>query len=333
MLSFNPKLGIEDNEKQDVATVLFKLRTHRKDHICLQEVLPGLKIKNLVVVKPTSSDIISLRSQVTKPADVVQHLNQNQPAVAFCNGKSASFADSFIVLKLVSAISWLDRELDSVILLLQSKRKETPKERRATDSEFRANLEKALLAHNGVFQQKFNMLPIFVYITDATNIALPSVDVDLQQCVIVNAAKHIQFYGAYRKTLRDLRNREDDEPSAIKKKEHENKQRRDRHQALKDKEADPKVINAVLESSGNEQSLLKFTVHQLKAVCQHQQIPFGPKDTKAQLAKKIHAAVVKDNALQPPAKKSKKTTTTSVIVPKNKQQATPSKKKKSLRKK
>ena len=272
LLSFEPGLDFEANERQDLATILHHLIVSQQQRISLSSVLPGLVLEgnsDVMVIKPESCLITCLRTQVLRPADINSVLKECRTN-AFRNGKTASFGDSFIVLKLADA--WVlatGEELTHAIVIVQSKRKETAKKRRETDVEFDKDRQKAFLDHMVEFH-RYGMLPIFVYITDATNVQLES-GIGPYQCLI-NSAKHVSFYGAYRTKLRELRNLDDDDPMIQVQKNARNRRRREKRKMQDNDEKSSKVLqqesSKILAKLTTKQQLTRMHNKSLQAFCQ-----------------------------------------------------------------
>lgn len=284
LLSLEPELDSEANERQDLATILYRLAISQEEKVSLSSVLPGLVLlegnEDVMVLKPKSCLITCLRTQVLQPADINNALKECPNTNAFRNGKSASFGDSFIILEL--ADEWVlpastkkeqqqSISLTHAIVIVQSKRKETAKKRRETDGEFDKDRQKAFLDHMVEFQ-RYRMLPIFVYITDATNVRLES-EIGPYQCLI-NSEKHVSFYGSYRTKLRELRNLEDDDPMIQMQKNARNRRRREKRKMQNNEKSSSKALqqqerSEILAKLATKQRLTKVHNNSLKDFCKY----------------------------------------------------------------
>jgi hypothetical protein len=274
LLSMDQGLSLDDNEKQDLATILFRLLTYQEDSVPLSKILPGLQLpQGEVVVKKPHHHVISKLHTIVDSVRKLRIVMSSGPAscCAYLNGQKASFADGWCSLELVSEMDpW-----SSVLLVVQSKRKETYEARNAPDTQFQQELEKAVLGHFNDFKEH-RILPIFVYITDANGLsseqtAFAAVVSEEYYCCIITSASHQLFYGKYRTILRDFKNAHPDDPL----------------QGLR------KLINtdnspeALMERIKKGEKLSKARLGDLQEFCRHFGVDFEQTDTISSLKERI----------------------------------------------
>jgi hypothetical protein len=301
ILSLNPILNKDDNERQDVATVLFRLIHYQGNYkkskrksivpIPLSSVFPRLKLQEgqeVYVDAPASCTIEELRTRVEHPDDV-RSIIQNCPQIsAFINGKNAAFADSFIVLKYHNPPAIPDAP-DYVIILIQSKRKETPKKRKEVDKSFSNDLQKALLNHQEEFT-KVKMKPVFIYITDAENASKSTDDLEELHCIIT-AKEHTEFYGGYRTMLRQLRNVDEDDPIIQLGKQHNNKRKKKCKKVKQPQQPTEDEIQQAIKRVETGLSIARCKNKLLQALCAHYNIPITSKATKTELVQLLESTL------------------------------------------
>lgn len=171
ILSFAGELSSQQNEVQDLAVLLHRLGcTGARSVLLLSQVLlPGFQTQQdlSVEVPGNTTDIEQLRTHVLEPEAFLNYVEK--PVRAYVNGKTAGGADSFILLKLTVGV----QGCEWVLILIQSKRKETPEARGEVDKELWDNYNKTIW-RRGIeqFLDK-KIFPIFLYLTDAKTFGNP----------------------------------------------------------------------------------------------------------------------------------------------------------------
>jgi hypothetical protein len=202
VLRLSPTLDKDENEKQDLATVLHHLWREsvieRRKEVDLAEFIPGLAHGIYVVEPPKKFAVKYLRNRVNNVKDLEALFNSwyksfDRDGQAFKNAERASWGDTFVFLKLVKQKKWM-------VLILQSKRRASKEEQRKTQS-LTKDLNKVLGKKRTAFVgSMFDYL--YLFITDcsvAEQIAYP------EHFCVITRNKHKEFYGEYRQKLRDIR--------------------------------------------------------------------------------------------------------------------------------
>jgi len=196
LFSYDNKLTADNNEIQDLSTILWRLSCHPKSStVDLSEIIPVVPREKFTIIVPHNLKTQGSSSRISG-WDVISSMTTNKKLShqAIINGRNASFADSFLLLQIAgNKKEWL-------VILIQSKRKESFQNRQKKDGELAADLSKVL----GKWNQNQHPNYIFLYITDAKEVT--PVQHSYENVFVISAKEHEKFYGTLRSQLKTMRN-------------------------------------------------------------------------------------------------------------------------------
>jgi len=209
----NPTLDSDNNELQDVATIMNSLWIYKYQNPDLKGIdladslhIPGLKHKTFIVNDPINYKVEPLRWTVTTTGQAAElrnkleeeikvesiDLQRKKPFCAFTNGAKAAWGDGFIFLRLFQSDKWL-------CLIVQSKRKAVNFMKK--DKQLQADLDKVFGKQESF--DKYNMSCLYLYVTDSSVVEQPTTHRD--NVYVIARDDQERFYGAYRAKLKRLR--------------------------------------------------------------------------------------------------------------------------------
>lgn len=172
ILEWEAALPSDKNEVQDLVVLLHRLAsaaTRRVAHLFTEVILPGTQSEeDLVVEVPANtSECISLRKRIQEPNQFLAYAAEKKGA-AYVNGKGASGGDAFLLLKLevpTMGCEW-------VVIIVQSKRKESLEERKKVDTAVLKDYNKSIWRRDIEQFMANKMFPVFLYLTDAEKLGV-----------------------------------------------------------------------------------------------------------------------------------------------------------------
>ena len=155
LLRLDAKLNPDDNEAQDLAVLVHKLSAQPKTTCKLADIITGMP--DISVKIPSDLSWERLPSCVKSPSDLLPLFGQS--CSAFINAPHAPFYSFIMLVEPFGSFT-------CVVLLLQSKRKETAKRRAEIDNGLFWDFEKTIFQHSAAYEAN-HILPVYLYITDA----------------------------------------------------------------------------------------------------------------------------------------------------------------------
>jgi len=196
-------ISSEDNEKQDIATIISKIyipfMVFARYELDLHEIYNGFPQNKYIIKTPSCWRITKNLSQVKLLEDISL---LKASSLGFINAAHASFADGWII--------FYSPKGEMIVLIIQSKRIKTRKDQ---NSEVPAKLvvdelEKVFgveVVRNSNNLKLKGVQYIFMFITDKNSIANTNLPEDVY---LIPKPKHKDFYGRYRELVRNLHDTE-----------------------------------------------------------------------------------------------------------------------------
>jgi len=193
----------EDNEKQDIATIISKIyipfMVFARYELDLHEIYNGFPQNKYIIKTPFCWRINKNLSQVKLLEDISL---LKASSLGFINAAHASFADGWII--------FYSPKGEMIVLIIQSKRIKTIKDQNTevTAKLVVEELEKVF----GAEVRNYNNLKlkgvqyIFMFITDKNSVATNTLI--LEDVYLIPKPKHKDFYGRYRELVRNLHDTE-----------------------------------------------------------------------------------------------------------------------------
>lgn len=203
ILSSISMLSSEDNEIQDLSTLLFylwKFKEEGNETIDLNSIIPQVPNKLYEVKFPKNFSIQQLRNQVTS-IEAALEVFANSQNQAFLNGKTSPWGDSFLILDFYSGEE--KNTWKKLVIILQSKRRATVQEK-SRKFKLTTELKKILTSYDTNLTNKYKW--IFLIVTDSKSVMeFNDIENFKDKLIIITEKEHEAFYGSYRRDVRSLR--------------------------------------------------------------------------------------------------------------------------------